>query len=130
MPPKQLQAVLNAEWGAAGAARFRRSTCAPLPPPRSGRSTGPRRWTVAMLAIKVQYPGVRASIDSDVDNIATLMRLPGLLPRGDGPRAPAARGQGQLHDEADYTAEAAHLRRFGACWRGPILRRARRCRMT
>ena len=35
-----------------------------------------------ILAIKVQYPGIRASIDSDVNNIATLLRLPGLLPRG------------------------------------------------
>jgi predicted unusual protein kinase regulating ubiquinone biosynthesis (AarF/ABC1/UbiB family) len=32
----------------------------------------------------VQYLGVRASIDSDFDNVATLMRMPGLLPRGIG----------------------------------------------
>ena len=36
------------------------------------------------LAIKVQYPGVAESIDSDVDNVATLLRVSGLLPRGLG----------------------------------------------
>jgi len=32
------------------------------------------------LAIKVQYPGVRQSISSDVDNVASLLRLSGMLP--------------------------------------------------
>jgi predicted unusual protein kinase regulating ubiquinone biosynthesis (AarF/ABC1/UbiB family) len=32
------------------------------------------------LAIKVQYPGVGRSISSDVDNVATLLRVSGLLP--------------------------------------------------
>ena len=35
-----------------------------------------------ILVIKLQYPVIRASIDSDANNIATLLRLPGLLPRG------------------------------------------------
>ena len=70
------------------------------------------------LAIKVQYPGVRASIDSDIDNIATLMRLPGVMPRGMDIAPLLRAAKQQLHDEADYAAEAAHLRQFGGFLRG------------
>ena len=70
------------------------------------------------LAIKVQYPGVRASIDSDVDNVATLMRLPGLLPRGMDIRPLLAEAKRQLHAEADYLAEAHHLARFASLLKG------------
>jgi len=34
------------------------------------------------LAIKVQYPGVRESIDSDVNNVASLLKMTGLVPSG------------------------------------------------
>ncbi len=67
------------------------------------------------LAIKVRYPGVRDSIDSDVDNVATLMRLPELLPRGMDIGPLLAEAKHQLHAEAHYLAEAQHLARF-ASW--------------
>ena len=70
------------------------------------------------LAIKVQYPGVRASIDSDVDNVATLLRLPGLMPRGMDLSPLLTEAKRQLHAEADYTAEAQHLAQFGALLAG------------
>jgi predicted unusual protein kinase regulating ubiquinone biosynthesis (AarF/ABC1/UbiB family) len=65
------------------------------------------------LAIKVQYPSVRASIDSDVDNVATLLRMPGRLPRGMDLTPPMFEAKRQLHAEADYVAEARHLAHFG-----------------
>lgn len=66
----------------------------------------------------MQYSGVRASIDSDVDNIATLLRLPGLLPRGMDIGPLLAEAKRQLHAEADYAAEARSLARFGALLEG------------
>ncbi|MBC7480117.1 MAG: AarF/ABC1/UbiB kinase family protein [Pseudorhodobacter sp.] len=118
MPPKQLQGVLNAEWGAGWLKRFRRFDVRPF----AAASIGQVHRAVTLdghdLAIKVQYPGVRASIDSDVDNIATLMRLPGLLPRGMDVSPLLAEAKRQLHAEADYRAEAQHLVRFGALLEG------------
>ncbi len=73
------------------------------------------------LAIKVQYPGVRASIDSDVDNMAALMRMPGLLPRGMDISPLLTEAKRQLHAEADYLAEAQHLARFGALLQGSAI---------
>ena len=93
MPPKQLQTALNAEWGPGWYSRFARFDVRPFAAASIGQVHRAVTRDGQDLAIKVQYPGVRASIDSDVDNIATLMRLPGLLPRGMNPFASFGRGQ-------------------------------------
>ena len=64
------------------------------------------------LAVKIQYPGVAKSIDSDVDNVATLLNLFRILPDGldIGPLLDEAKRQ--LHVEADYREEAASLGQF------------------
>jgi predicted unusual protein kinase regulating ubiquinone biosynthesis (AarF/ABC1/UbiB family) len=112
MPPKQLQSVLNAEWGAGWRSRFARFDLIPFAAASIGQVHRAQLLDGSDLAIKVQYPGVRASIDSDISNIATLLRLPGLLPR-DLDLAPLLdKARSQLHAEADYTAEARQLTQF------------------
>ena len=59
--------------------------------------------------MKVQYPGVAASIDSDVDNVATLLRVSGLVPKALDVAPLLAEAKRQLHEEADYAREAAML---------------------
>ena len=114
MPPKQLQSVLNAEWGTGWYSRFARFDVRPFAAASIGQVHRANTRDGHDLAIKVQYPGVQASIDSDVDNMAALMRLPGLLPRGMDVAPLLAEAKRQLHAEADYLAEAQHLARFGA----------------
>ncbi|MFN2305442.1 MAG: AarF/UbiB family protein, partial [Paracoccaceae bacterium] len=82
MPPKQLQSVLNAEWGQGWYSRFARFDVRPFAAASIGQVHFATTHDGRNLAIKVQYPGVAASIDSDVDNMATLLRTPGILPRG------------------------------------------------
>lgn len=121
MPPKQVQTVLNAEWGPGWHSRFTRFDVRPFAAASIGqvhRATLPGGRD---LAIKVQYPGVRASIDSDVDNVATLLRLPGVLPRGMDVAPLLAEAKRQLHAEADYLAEAQHLAHFGTLLTGSDL---------
>lgn len=113
MPPKQLQAALDAQWGTGWRKRFRSFDVRPFAAASIGQVHRAETLDGRRLAIKVQYPGIRASIDSDVDNIATLLRLPGLLPRGMDIAPLLKAAKAQLHDEADYMAEAAHLRQFG-----------------
>ncbi|MGO4917791.1 ABC1 kinase family protein [Pseudogemmobacter sp. W21_MBD1_M6] len=114
MPPKQLQTVLNAEWGAGWHKRFARFDVRPFAAASIGQVHRALTHDGRDLAIKVQYPGVRRSIDSDVDNMAALMRLPGVTPRGMDLAPLMAEAKRQLHAEADYLAEAQHLTRFGA----------------
>lgn len=114
MPPKQLQTVLNAEWGPGWYGRFARFDVRPFAAASIGQVHRAVTRDGQDLAVKVQYPGVRASIDSDVDNMATLLRLPGLMPRGMDLSPLLDEAKRQLHAEADYLAEAQHLVRFGA----------------
>lgn len=113
MPPKQLRTVLDAEWGAGWYGRFARFDVRPFAAASIGQVHRAVTRDGQELAIKVQYPGVRASIDSDLDNVAALLRLPGLVPRGMDIGPALAEAKRQLHAEADYTAEARHLARFG-----------------
>ena len=51
-------------------------------PPLLVRCTAPSPRMVAILFLKVQYPGVSDSIDNDVDNISTVLRFVGPGSRG------------------------------------------------
>lgn len=113
MPPKQLQSVLNAEWGAGWYGRFRRFDLRPFAAASIGQVHRAILPDGRDLAIKVQYPGLRASIDSDIANMASLMRLSGLVPQSVDIGPLMAEAKRQLHAEADYHTEAGHLARFG-----------------
>jgi len=64
------------------------------------------------LALKIQYPGVAKSINSDVDNMAMLMRLINLLPVEIDIEGIVKETKRQLHQEADYIIEAQYLRAY------------------
>ena len=113
MPPRQLRAVLTANWGADWQRRFAGFDTTPLAAASIGQVHRARTRDGRELAIKVQYPGVRRSIDSDVANVAALIRLSGLLPAGLDLAPFLDEARRQLHEEADYLAEAGHLARFG-----------------
>jgi predicted unusual protein kinase regulating ubiquinone biosynthesis (AarF/ABC1/UbiB family) len=112
MPPKQLQAVLNDEWGPGWYGRFARFDLRPFAAASIGQVHRARLPDGRNLAIKVQYPGVRDSIDSDLDNAAALLRLPGLIPREMDLTQILAAAKAQLHQEANYRAEAIQLTAF------------------
>ena len=65
------------------------------------------------IVLKIQYPGVAKSIDSDVDNIATVLRMSGLLPRALDIQPLLDDAKVQLHEEANYLREAEFLDAFG-----------------
>ncbi len=112
MPLGQVAQVLNGAWGKGWESRFERFAFTPMAAASIGQVHEARLRDGGWLAVKVQYPGVRRSIDSDVDNVAALLRLFNLLP-GDLAFQPLLEeAKRQLHEEADYTREAASLDRF------------------
>lgn len=113
MPQGQLRNVLNQNWGRGWEKRFASFNFKPIAAASIGQVHRARTSDGRDLAIKVQYPGVRESIDSDVDNVASLIKLTGLLPAGIDIDPMLAEAKAQLHEEADYGHEAAHLARFG-----------------
>ncbi len=114
MPPAQLQQVLARQWGRDWRTRFRRFDPSPLAAASIGQVHRAITRDGEDLAIKVQYPGVVESIDADVDNVATLLRVSGLVPRGLDLAPLLAEAKAQLHDEADYRREGEQMTRFGA----------------
>ncbi len=114
MPPAQLQQVLARDWGKDWRRRFARFDAHPLAAASIGQVHRARTHDGRDLAIKVQYPGVRESIDADVDNVATLLRVSGALPRTIDIAPLLAEAKRQLHEEADYRREGEQLARFGA----------------
>lgn len=113
MPPTQLQQVLAREWGKDWRTRFRTFGPSPIAAASIGQVHRATTRNGRELAIKIQYPGVRESIDADVDNVATLLRVSGLLPKELPVDALLAEAKRQLHEEADYRREAAQMMRFG-----------------
>ena len=114
MPPQQLDRVLGAEWGRDWRRRFRHFQAHPIAAASIGQVHRAELPDGRTLAIKVQYPGVAASIDADVDNVATLLRVSGLLPRELDVVPLLAEAKRQLHEEADYARELAMLERYAA----------------
>ena len=112
MPPQQLDQVLAREWGRDWRRRFRHFEAAPVAAASIGQVHRATLPDGRRLAIKVQYPGVAESIDSDVDNVATLLRVSGLLPRGLDIAPLLQEAKRQLAEEADYTREGEQMRAY------------------
>lgn len=114
MPPHQLRRVLDRAWGQGWLGRFARFDVRPIASASIGQVHRAQTRDGRDLAIKVQYPGIRQSIDSDVANVAGLLRLSGLVPKALDLAPLLEEARVQLHAEADYLHEAAQLARFGA----------------
>ncbi len=106
MPATQLAEVLGREYGSDWHRRFKHFSFAPIAAASIGQVHRAETHEGEVLALKVQYPGVRASIDSDVANLALLMRMPGLTPPGVELDSVLEQLRAQLHTETDYAAEA------------------------
>jgi predicted unusual protein kinase regulating ubiquinone biosynthesis (AarF/ABC1/UbiB family) len=118
MPPAQLEQVILREWGPDWRRHFLRFDAIPIAAASIGQVHRATHRDGRDLAIKFQYPGVRESIDSDVDNVSTLLRISGLLPRELNLQPLLAEAKRQLHREADYVREGEQLALFGGLLAG------------
>lgn len=114
MPPAQLDRALAAEWGGDWRRGFTHFETTPIAAASIGQVHRATLHDGQVLAVKVQYPGVARSIDADVDNMASLLRLSGILPEGLEIAPLLAEAKRQLHEETDYRREAGQMRRYRA----------------
>jgi predicted unusual protein kinase regulating ubiquinone biosynthesis (AarF/ABC1/UbiB family) len=112
MPSAQLRGVLAGAWGDQWRDRFESFNEEPFAAASIGQVHKAVDLSGRRLAIKVQYPGVAVSINSDLANVAALLKLFKLVPPGldIDPLLEIARQQ--LHDETDYQLEARHLQQY------------------
>lgn len=113
MPPEQLQQAMREAFGADWETLFYGFDMKPI----AAASIGQVHKTLSPdgreIVLKVQYPGVAQSIDSDVDNITGMLRMSGLLPAGLDIQPLLEDAKSQLKAEADYLKEAKFLQAFG-----------------
>jgi len=112
MPHSQIRRVMGREYGKGWESRFEHFDFEPV----AAASIGQVHRVVTKdgrdLALKIQYPGVAKSINSDVDNMAMLLHVTKILPIELDISGLIAEAKRQLQQEADYTIESNYLRDY------------------
>ncbi len=112
MPISQLNTTLQNEWEIDWQDRFQTFSFYPIAAASIGQVHKATTLEGQPVALKIQYPGIKDSIDSDVDNVATLLNLSGLLPKEVDYSELLSEAKTQLHCEADYLLEAELLEQY------------------
>ena len=112
MPLAQIRGVMGREYGKGWEDKFVDFDYMPVSAASIGQVHRVQTTDGRDLALKVQYPGVAKSINSDVDNMAMFMRMLKLLPIEFDIAEIIKEAKRQLHQEADYIQEAEYLRTY------------------
>jgi predicted unusual protein kinase regulating ubiquinone biosynthesis (AarF/ABC1/UbiB family) len=112
MPDTQVRRVMGREYGKGWELRFEQFDFEPVAAASIGQVHRVLTKDGRDLALKIQYPGVAKSINSDVDNMAMFMRMANVFPVEIDIRGIVAEAKRQLKQEADYHVEAKYLRDY------------------
>jgi len=112
MPHKQLVKVLTDEWGENWVDNFAYFNLKPFACASIGQVHIAHDDCAKKLAVKLQYPGVKSAIKSDVDNLGRILKLSGLIPKQVDLDTLLNETSEQLINEANYEKEAQFICRF------------------
>ena len=112
MPQKQLLSTLDTELGAGWRDKLSHFKTEPIASASIGQVHAARMLDGRVVAMKVQYPGVARSIDSDLDNLLRVSRFTNILPPGLYAEHGVAEMRKELRAECDYVREANCQRVF------------------
>jgi len=112
MPLTQIRRIMGREYGKGWEDKFIDFDYMPVSAASIGQVHRVQTIDGRDLALKIQYPGVAKSINSDVDNMAMFLRLVKLLPVEFDIAGIIDEAKRQLHQEADYIQEAEYLRTY------------------
>jgi aarF domain-containing kinase len=114
MPDWQMEQMMTSELGSDWSALFTSFDRTPIASASIGQV---HRATLAStnlpVAVKLQFPGIASSINSDLSNLSLLLRSSALLPKGLYLENTIKVMKRELEDECDYLKEAEAARRFG-----------------
>ena len=114
MPATQIRRVMGREYGKGWESKFAHFDYEPVAAASIGQVHRVTTLDGRDLALKIQYPGVAKSINSDVDNLAILLHMARILPIAMDVSDIVAEAKRQLQQEADYTIEANYLKDYRA----------------
>ena len=112
LPLSEVVRVMEESLGTHWEQNFRRFSFTPIAAASIGQVHAAVTQDNCRLALKIQYPGIDESIDSDIDNVAALLKISRLLPDGLDLQPLLQEAKRQLHAEADYLREADHMRSY------------------
>lgn len=111
MPGAQLERVLNKELGTEWQSIFDEFDMMPFAAASIGQ-VHKAKYKGQDVAVKVQYPGVDISIDSDLNNLQRLFQWGRVLPRELFFDELVKHTRDDLYNECNYLLEAEHQNRF------------------
>eukprot|EP00889_Picochlorum_renovo_P002246 jgi/Picre1/29276/NNA_004668.t1 len=112
MPKKQLESVLKSELGPEWRSLLSEFDEKPMAAASIGQVHPAVTLDGKQVVMKIQYPGVAASIESDVDNLMRLIRVANVLPKGMYVENAVAVAKKELALECDYRYEMEAQQRF------------------
>lgn len=112
MPKSQLNQVLNAELGSDWSSNLHSFDYEPLAAASIGQVHRAVMKDGLQVAMKIQYPGVADSIDSDIENVKLLLNYTNLIPEGLYLDRAIKVAKEELSRECDYKLEAENQKRF------------------
>ena len=114
MPSKQLEQQLSSELGPNWREKLLEFEPIPIAAASIGQVHRAKLLDGTVVAMKIQYPGVASSIESDLNNLKTLVTMTGLLPAGLFVDEIIRVARTELAVECDYLAEAQAQTRYRA----------------
>ncbi len=112
MPMTEVAETLHRELGPDWQKQFKRFGFTPIAAASIGQVHEAELHNGQRVAVKIQYPGVAESIDSDIRNVQMILKMLNLIPEGVNIDDLIEDARLQLHDEADYRKEATLLDEF------------------
>ncbi|KAF0852515.1 mitochondrial ubiquinone biosynthesis Coq8 [Andalucia godoyi] len=112
MPKKQLFFQLEKELGSKWREKFESFDEDPIAAASIGQVHRARTIGGMDVAVKVQYPGVAESIDSDLNNLKRIISVANILPKGMFVDSAIQVARKELHEECDYRIEAQSSKRM------------------
>ena len=112
MPLGQVGQQLEQAWGPDWTEHFQKFHFTPIAAASIGQVHEAWLKDGRHVAVKLQYPNIAQSINSDVDNAASLFSWLRLLPEDVDVTTLLEQAKTQLHTEANYVREAEHLRNY------------------
>ncbi|SCU99554.1 LANO_0F02256g1_1 [Lachancea nothofagi CBS 11611] len=122
MPQRQLDRLMNRELGTAWKQKFSKFDPVPIAAASIGQVHEAVLPSGEEVVVKIQYPGVKDSIDSDLNNVLMFLTASRLLPKGLFLDKTVANARTELKWECDYKREARALQKFEQLLKGdPVL---------
>ena len=118
MPQSQLYQMMSRELGIDWQEKFESFDIQPLAAASIGQVHKARTREQIDVAVKIQYPGVARSIDSDINNVKRLLLYPNILPRSLFMDDILKHIRAELLEECDYGIEAKKQIDFRALVQG------------